>query len=43
MSSLMLINNEFRDLCENPIASIGVCVGMPNKNNPYVHMNGDVL
>ena len=35
MTSLNLIKNEFNDLCQNPIASIGVCVGMPDKNNPY--------
>ena len=30
-----LILREFTDLKNNPIASIGVCVGMPNENNPY--------
>ena len=30
-----LIMHEFIDLKNNPIASIGVCVGMPNENNPY--------
>ena len=33
--SLNLIKNEFNDLQQNPIAAIGVCVGMPNPNNPY--------
>ena len=32
---LARINNEFNDLSQNPIAAIGVCVGKPNKNNPY--------
>ena len=34
-NSLSLINNEFRDLQQNPIAAIGVCVGMPDPNNAY--------
>ena len=33
--TLNLIKNEFNDLAQNPIAAIGVCVGMPNPNNPY--------
>ena len=33
--TLTLINNEFQDLQKNPIASIGVVVGMPNPNNPF--------
>ena len=32
---LARIKNEYNDLSQNPIAAIGVCVGMPNKNNPY--------
>ena len=32
---LNLINNEFKDLQQNPIAAIGVCVGQPDPNNPY--------
>ena len=32
---LNLITNEFRDLQQNPIAAIGVCVGMPDPKNPY--------
>ena len=32
---LTLIKNEFNDLAQNPIAAIGVCVGIPNENNPY--------
>ena len=35
MEGLNLIVHEFKDLSENPIASIGVCVGMPDPNNPY--------
>ena len=35
INSLNLINQEFQDLSSNPIAAIGVCVGMPNENNPY--------
>ena len=34
-SSLNLITHEFQDLKDNPIASIGVCVGLPNPNNMY--------
>ena len=34
-SSLNLITHEFQDLKDNPIASIGVCVGLPNPNNIY--------
>ena len=30
-----LIWREFNDLKNNPIASIGVCVGMPDQNNPF--------
>ena len=33
--SVALINNEFNDLAQNPIAAIGVCVGKPDQNNPY--------
>ena len=33
--SVALINNEFNDLAQNPIAAIGVCVGKPDPNNPY--------
>ena len=33
--SLKLINQEFQDLAQNPIAAIGVCVGIPDENNPY--------
>ena len=29
------IKNEFNDLSQNPIAAIGVCVGLPDPNNPY--------
>ena len=32
-SSLNLITQEFHDLKDNPIASIGVCVGLPDPNN----------
>ena len=32
---LALIKNEFNDLAQNPIAAIGVCVGIPDPNNPY--------
>ena len=35
MFGLTRIKNEFNDLSQNPIAAIGVCVGMPDKNNPY--------
>ena len=35
-SSLQLINSEYQDLLQNPIASLGVCVGMPDPNNPYI-------
>ena len=34
-NSLSLIKNEFVDLQQNPIAAIGVCVGMPDPQNPY--------
>ena len=34
-NTLSLINQEFNDLQMNPIASIGVVVGMPDPNNPY--------
>ena len=34
-NALNLINQEFQDLQQNPIASIGVVVGMPDPNNPY--------
>ena len=33
--AVTLINNEFNDLAQNPIAAIGVCVGKPDQNNPY--------
>ena len=33
--SLNLIQNEFCDLQQNPIASLGIVVGMPDPNNPY--------
>ena len=35
MFGLARIKNEFNDLSQNPIAAIGVCVGMPDKSNPY--------
>ena len=34
--SLNLIQNEFCDLQQNPIASLGIVVGMPDPNNPYL-------
>ena len=34
--SLNLIQNEFCDLQQNPIASLGIVVGMPDSNNPYL-------
>ena len=34
-STLQQITSEFLDLNHNPIASIGVSVGMPDPNNPY--------
>ena len=34
--TLNQICEEFKDLSQNPIASIGVCVGMPEPNNPYL-------
>ena len=34
-NALNLITYEFKDLQQNPIAAIGVCVGMPNPNNPF--------
>ena len=34
--SLNLIQNEFYDLQQNPIASLGIVVGMPDSNNPYL-------
>ena len=34
--SLNLIQNEFFDLQQNPIASLGIVVGMPDSNNPYL-------
>ena len=34
--SLNLIQNEFFDLQQNPIASLGIVVGMPDPNNPYL-------
>ena len=34
--SLNLIQNEFYDLQQNPIASLGIVVGMPDPNNPYL-------
>ena len=34
-SSLNLITQEFQDLKDNPIASIGVCVGLPDPKNIY--------
>ena len=33
--SLPLINQEFQDLMNDPIATIGAAVGMPDPNNPY--------
>ena len=34
--TLNQICEEYKDLMQNPIASIGVCVGMPEPNNPYL-------
>ena len=34
--TLNQICEEYKDLMQNPIASIGVCVGMPDPNNPYL-------
>ena len=34
-NSFQLIKNEFDDLQRNPIASIGVVVGLPNENDYY--------
>ena len=34
-NSLSIINQEFQDLMNDPIAAIGTTVGMPDKNNPY--------
>ena len=34
--TLNQIMREYKDLSENPIASIGVCVGMPDPSNPYL-------
>ena len=35
-NTLNLIKQEFQDLQMNPIASLGVVVGMPDENNPYL-------
>ena len=35
-NSLNLIKQEYKDLKENPIVTIGADVGMPDQNNPYV-------
>ena len=35
-STLQLINNEYQDLRQNPIAALGVSVGMPFPDNPYI-------
>ena len=34
--TLNQICEEYKDLMQNPIAGIGVCVGMPEPNNPYL-------
>ena len=34
--TLNQIKQEFKDLTDNPIVTIGTNVGMPDPNNPYV-------